>query len=776
MLKRVLAFFVTVAVIFTMYIHAAHAMVLREGSRGTEVTRVQQRLIELEFLSTRATGVFGPATREAVVRFQRANGLTSDGIVGRSTSSALFPTQTTVTPPPQSITAVLGEGSRGSEVTRIQQRLIELGLLNTRATGVFGPATKDAVVRFQRANNLTSDGVVGRTTLAMLFPTTLPANPPTNPITSTLRRGSRGAQVRALQNRLIEMGLLNATANGNFGPLTQSAVEQFQRSNGLTVNGIVDSITAQRLFSSTQQTPSPAQPEPTSPAQPEPTPPAQPEPTTPVQPEPTTPVQPEPTPPVQSEQAPPAQPGPMVPAQPHPNSPFTRFHGTPGALSGRTVIIDPGHGGSDPGAVRNGVMEKTYVLDISLRLRRMLEEAGAIVLMTRETDVFRSLLFRSAFANRHVLQLEIERLQREAAQLPVQHSPLPATPEPEPAGTNEQLMQELIGLQVESAQLRQRQSDITAQIEVINEILNVWNALDEDNAQLKKAIEVSDNDAASSERSQIFQRELQLTDLAARIGLPGSTRDIANSSLLSRQTEITQLTNRINELSHQIAAAQRQLEKPAQILQPISATPQPGVPATVNNSTTEAINTWGSKIAMFDRYINSPNLESREGIFALSRDSSNNVQANEMLSKVFDLTRERYQNDIVFISVHINSTTQIETNSSGIRMFYRHNGPTFAWGSGNPHYYLNYNATARRSLAQNLLNSLNAFTAFHGEVALPSRMDFSVIRETNLVSSLIEVGFINNPGDRMLMQQEQLREDAAAGIYTGLVNYFNSSR
>lgn len=753
MKRRIFAFILAITAIFMIHIQTAYAIVLREGSRGTEVTRIQQRLIELGFLSTRATGVFGPATKNAVIRFQRANGLTADGVVGRSTTSALFPATTSRAPASQPANSVLREGSRGTEVTRIQQRLIELRLLNTRATGVFGPATKDAVIRFQRANGLTADGIVGPATLRLLFPTNQQANPSTNPITSTLRRGSRGAQVTALQNRLRGLGLLNANANGIFGPLTQSAVEQFQRTNGMTVNGIADSVTVQRLFEqpSTNPTPPPEPPEPTPPNV---------EPVEPSQPEPTPPAQPEPTPPAQS----------------NPGVPAVRFHGTPGALSGRTVIIDPGHGGRDPGAVRNGVMEKDLVLDVSLRLRRMLEEAGATVLMTRETDVFRSLLFRSAFANKHVLQLEIDRLQREGIGISAQQIPSGTIPN-DSAQQNGQPMQALIALQIEMAQIQQRQSDITAQIVIINEMISVLNALDEDNAQLKVATEASDNNTVASERSQIFQRELQLADLAARIGLPGSTRDVANSSLLARQAEIAQITTRISELKNQIAVAQRLLEQPAQPSNPIPVPPQPQVPTPDNSAVIEAINMWNSKIAMFDHYINNPLIESREGgIFATTRDSSDNVRVNEMLSRVFDLTRERYQDNIVFISVHINSTTQNVTDSSGIRMFYRHNGPTFAWGVGNPHYYLNYNATARRSLSQSLLNSLNAFTNFQGEVSTPTRMDFSVIRETNLVSSLIELGFINNAGDRALMLQEQLREDAAAGIYTGLLNHFNSVR
>lgn len=57
------------------------------------------------------------------------------------------------------------------------------------------------------------------------------------------------------------------------------------------------------------------------------------------------------------------------------------------AVAGRTIAVDPGHGGVDPGAVGpGGTLEKDVTLAISLRLRRILEQAGAVVVMTRETD------------------------------------------------------------------------------------------------------------------------------------------------------------------------------------------------------------------------------------------------------------------------------------------------------------------------------------------------------------------------------------------------------
>ncbi|PQD94206.1 N-acetylmuramoyl-L-alanine amidase CwlD [Pradoshia eiseniae] len=55
-------------------------------------------------------------------------------------------------------------------------------------------------------------------------------------------------------------------------------------------------------------------------------------------------------------------------------------------LSGKIIIIDPGHGGIDGGAAFKGVIEKNVTLPISVKLRDYLQEQGALVLMTREDD------------------------------------------------------------------------------------------------------------------------------------------------------------------------------------------------------------------------------------------------------------------------------------------------------------------------------------------------------------------------------------------------------
>ena len=66
----------------------------------------------------------------------------------------------------------------------------------------------------------------------------------------------------------------------------------------------------------------------------------------------------------------------------------------------RTVVIDAGHGGHDPGTSHFGLQEKHLALDIARRLRTQLQEAGLAVVMTRETDRFIPLSGRSAIANR----------------------------------------------------------------------------------------------------------------------------------------------------------------------------------------------------------------------------------------------------------------------------------------------------------------------------------------------------------------------------------------
>ncbi len=78
-------------------------------------------------------------------------------------------------------------------------------------------------------------------------------------------------------------------------------------------------------------------------------------------------------------------------------------------LASRTIVIDPGHGGRDPGAIGNlGTREKDIVLDIAKRLKKELDKNSLYnVLLTREDDTFVSLADRVVFANQHRADLFI---------------------------------------------------------------------------------------------------------------------------------------------------------------------------------------------------------------------------------------------------------------------------------------------------------------------------------------------------------------------------------
>ncbi len=65
------------------------AAILRQGSKGGEVKEVQRRLKQWGYYNGAVDGVFGSGTKQAVIAFQKKNGLTADGVVGKATYKAL---------------------------------------------------------------------------------------------------------------------------------------------------------------------------------------------------------------------------------------------------------------------------------------------------------------------------------------------------------------------------------------------------------------------------------------------------------------------------------------------------------------------------------------------------------------------------------------------------------------------------------------------------------------------------------------------------------------
>ncbi len=81
--------FLLVLVLLAAALPARAAVVLEVGSRGSNVTKIQKRLIQYGYLDGTADGRYGEDTRDAVILFQKRNGLTADGRVGPDTAAAL---------------------------------------------------------------------------------------------------------------------------------------------------------------------------------------------------------------------------------------------------------------------------------------------------------------------------------------------------------------------------------------------------------------------------------------------------------------------------------------------------------------------------------------------------------------------------------------------------------------------------------------------------------------------------------------------------------------
>jgi peptidoglycan hydrolase-like protein with peptidoglycan-binding domain len=112
----------------------------------------------------------------------------------------------------------------------VRQQHPSIGILNV--DGIFGPITQASVMVFQRIFGLNPDGIVGPLTWAALMPQCYGRPMPLYP-GYLMRVGVRGENVRQVQsclNQVINAGL---ATDGIFGPLTEAAVINYQRANGL---------------------------------------------------------------------------------------------------------------------------------------------------------------------------------------------------------------------------------------------------------------------------------------------------------------------------------------------------------------------------------------------------------------------------------------------------------------------------------------------------------------------------------------------------------------
>ena len=160
---------------------------IKLGSKGSDVKKAQQLLIAKGYScgAAGADGDFGAATYNAVKKFQAANGLEADGIVGAKTWTALLKTEQTepekepekgpekpATPTGSTCTVelpIIKQGDKGFTVVAVQMLLNKHDFSVKYTDGDFGPDTLAKVKAFQKAKGLTADGVVGSKTWAALL-------------------------------------------------------------------------------------------------------------------------------------------------------------------------------------------------------------------------------------------------------------------------------------------------------------------------------------------------------------------------------------------------------------------------------------------------------------------------------------------------------------------------------------------------------------------------------------------------------------------------------
>jgi N-acetylmuramoyl-L-alanine amidase len=250
----------------------------------------------------------------------------------------------------------LGPGDRGPAVADVHSVLRGLGLLPpvpepTAGNGTSAPsddadgalydqATELAVRHFQQVRGLSVDGRVGEETYRALNEARWSLGD--RLLRYDPERAVRGDDVINLQERLLELGYDAGPADGIFGPGTEAGLRAFQRDYGLTADGTCGPATL-RALRQLGRAVTGGRPQLLR------------------------------------------QSASLVESGPH--------------LIGRRIVVDPGHGGDDPGFTVGETTEADLVFDLASRIEGRLAAAGATVYLTRGRRQNPSLGERTAFAN-----------------------------------------------------------------------------------------------------------------------------------------------------------------------------------------------------------------------------------------------------------------------------------------------------------------------------------------------------------------------------------------
>jgi N-acetylmuramoyl-L-alanine amidase len=231
-------------------------------------------------------------------------------------------------------------GDTGPAVAQVQAALVTLGLLRSAPTEpVFDQPTDWAVREFQQNRGLVVDGIVGPETYAALQAARLSLG---DRLLSLAGRHYSGDDVAALQERLLELGFDTGRVDGVFGVQTECALKGFQREYGLVSDGVCGPSTLRALKQLGRL---------------------------------------------------------VVGGRPQQLRETEALHRSGAALAGKVVVVDPGHGAHDRGAIGHGLEEAAVAEDLGARLEGRLSAVGVRTLLTRGPDSCPSDAARAELAN-----------------------------------------------------------------------------------------------------------------------------------------------------------------------------------------------------------------------------------------------------------------------------------------------------------------------------------------------------------------------------------------
>jgi N-acetylmuramoyl-L-alanine amidase len=236
---------------------------------------------------------------------------------------------------------VYRRGDSGPAIAEIRDKLTRLELLDGDGTGdSYDEALDRAVRTFQQRRGLRVDGVVGAETYRALDEARWRLGDRT--LSHTINHPYVGDDVVALQQRLLDMGFDPGRCDGIFGIRTEAALREFQRNVGLAGDGILGPTTLAALGRLRRT---------------------------------------------------------VTGGSPSAQREEEQLRRGSGSLSGRVVVLDPGHGGDDLGACAHELAEAEVALDLATRIEGRLGALGVDTFLTRGEGTSPSDEERARFAN-----------------------------------------------------------------------------------------------------------------------------------------------------------------------------------------------------------------------------------------------------------------------------------------------------------------------------------------------------------------------------------------